>query len=103
MKLIKPLGKRRYNVKLWKTFIDCFKCLPVAATIEGRIFCCHGGLSPELKNLDSINQLRRPTDVPTKGLLCDLLWSDPGKVGTHLCCLWFGGTSASRFCLFASK
>jgi diadenosine tetraphosphatase ApaH/serine/threonine PP2A family protein phosphatase len=51
----------------------------VAATIEGRIFCCHGGLSPELGNLDSINQLARPTDVPTHGLLCDLLWSDPDK------------------------
>jgi len=71
--------KRRYSVKLWKTFTDCFKCLPVAATIEGRIFCCHGGLSPELENLDSINQIPRPTDVPTKGLLCDLLWSDPDR------------------------
>ena len=24
-------GKRRYNIKLWKTFTDCFNCLPVAA------------------------------------------------------------------------
>lgn len=23
--------KRRYNIKLWKTFTDCFNCLPVAA------------------------------------------------------------------------
>lgn len=72
-------GKRRHSVKLWKTFTDCFNCLPVAATIEGKIFCCHGGLSPELENIDSINKLPRPTDVPSKGLLCDLLWSDPGK------------------------
>lgn len=84
MKLIKPLGKRRYSVKLWKTFTDCFNCLPVAAIIEGRIFCCHGGLSPELENLDSINQIARPTEVPTKGLLCDLLWSDPDQVGIDL-------------------
>ncbi|CAG9103906.1 unnamed protein product [Plutella xylostella] len=27
--------KRRYNIKLWKTFTDCFNCLPVAA-IDGK-------------------------------------------------------------------
>lgn len=21
--------KRRYNIKLWKTFTDCFNCLPI--------------------------------------------------------------------------
>jgi Diadenosine tetraphosphatase and related serine/threonine protein phosphatases len=90
MKFIKRLGKRRHSVKLWKTFTDCFNCLPVAATIEGKIFCCHGGLSPELENIESINKLPRPTDVPSRGLLCDLLWSDPGKVGTYLRCQRFG-------------
>ncbi len=33
------LGKRRYNIKLWKTFTDCFNCLPVAAIIDEKIFC----------------------------------------------------------------
>ena len=36
------LGKRRYNIKLWKTFTDCFNCLPVAAIVDEKIFCCHG-------------------------------------------------------------
>jgi diadenosine tetraphosphatase ApaH/serine/threonine PP2A family protein phosphatase len=42
-------GKRRYNIKLWKTFTDCFNCLPVAAIVDEKIFCCHGGLSPDLQ------------------------------------------------------
>jgi serine/threonine-protein phosphatase PP1 catalytic subunit len=25
--------KRRYNIKLWKTFTDCFNCLPIAALV----------------------------------------------------------------------
>jgi len=72
--------KRRYSIKIWKTFTDCFNCLPVAAVIAQRIFCCHGGLSPELKNFDQIKRFLRPTEVPDQGLLCDLLWSDPEKI-----------------------
>ncbi|KAJ1456521.1 Metallo-dependent phosphatase-like protein [Pelagophyceae sp. CCMP2097] len=71
--------KRRYNIKMWKTFTDCFNCLPVAAIVDEKIFCCHGGLSPELQALDQIRRIVRPTDVPDTGLLCDLLWSDPDK------------------------
>ncbi|KAJ0575574.1 putative protein-serine/threonine phosphatase [Helianthus annuus] len=71
--------KRRFNVRLWKTFTECFNCLPVAALIDDKILCMHGGLSPDLTNLDQIRNLTRPTDVPDSGLLCDLLWSDPSR------------------------
>lgn len=69
--------KRRYNIKLWKIFTDCFNCLPIAAIIDDKIFCMHGGLSPELSNMEQIRRIMRPVDVPDTGLLCDLLWSDP--------------------------
>ncbi|XP_075521898.1 serine/threonine-protein phosphatase PP1 isozyme 2 [Primulina tabacum] len=71
--------KRRFNVRLWKIFTDCFNCLPVAALIDEKILCMHGGLSPDLTSLDQIRNLSRPTDVPDSGLLCDLLWSDPSR------------------------
>ncbi|KAM3144480.1 Serine/threonine-protein phosphatase PP1-beta catalytic subunit [Paramecium bursaria] len=71
--------KRRYNIKLWKTFTDCFNCLPVCAIIDEKIICMHGGLSPELSNLEQIHRIMRPIEVPDTGLLCDLLWSDPEK------------------------
>ncbi|KAK8712493.1 hypothetical protein V6N13_147732 [Hibiscus sabdariffa] len=69
--------KRRFNVRLWRVFTDCFNALPVAALIDEKIICMHGGLSPELKSLDQISQIQRPAEIPDNGLLCDLLWSDP--------------------------
>jgi len=71
--------KRRYNVRIWKSFTELFNYLPVAAIIDDKILCMHGGLSPELKNLQNITDISRPTDIPDTGLLCDLLWSDPDK------------------------
>ena len=71
--------KRRYNVRIWKSFTELFNYLPVAALIDDKILCMHGGLSPELKNIQNISDIPRPTDIPDTGLLCDLLWSDPDK------------------------
>lgn len=69
--------KRRCNIKTWKTFIDVFNCLPIAAIVASKIFCVHGGLSPSLHAMEDIKRIQRPTDVPDYGLLNDLLWSDP--------------------------
>lgn len=71
--------KRRYNVKLWRTFTDCFNCLPLAAVVDEKIFCVHGGLSPEHQSMEQVRKIPRPTDIPDRGLICDLLWADPDK------------------------
>ncbi len=71
--------KRRYSIRLWKYFTDCFNCMPAAAIIDDKIFCCHGGLSPDLLSMEQFKQITRPTDVPDQGLLCDLLWANPDK------------------------
>lgn len=43
--------KRRVNIKVWKSFCDCFNCFPIAAVVGDRIFCVHGGISPLLTHL----------------------------------------------------
>ncbi|KAK8792013.1 hypothetical protein WA158_005390 [Blastocystis sp. Blastoise] len=66
-----------YGLKLYHHFQELFNCLPIAAIVGDKIFCVHGGLSPELKSLNSIASIQRPCSVPDDGLLADLLWSDP--------------------------
>ncbi|KAJ9546090.1 hypothetical protein OSB04_025797 [Centaurea solstitialis] len=68
---------------MMNTFSDCFNCLPVAALIDEKILCMHGGLLPDLNNLDQIRILKRPTDMTHSGLLYDFLWSDPCKDGIN--------------------
>ena len=45
--------------------------------IDDKILCVHGGLSPDLKKIEDIKNIVRPTEIPESGLLCDLLNSDP--------------------------
>ena len=68
---------------LWKAFTEMFNVLPVAAVVDDKILCMHGGLSPELTHLDQLRRVRRPCEVADSGLVCDLLWADPeeGLVG----------------------
>mmetsp|Transcript_65513 Transcript_65513/g.189882 ORF Transcript_65513/g.189882 Transcript_65513/m.189882 type:complete len:304 (+) Transcript_65513:133-1044(+) len=69
--------KRRYSIKAWKFFCDVFNKLPFVAIIDDKIFCVHGGLSPEVASIEQIRKIARPTDVPEGGMVCDFLWADP--------------------------
>lgn len=69
--------RRRYSARLWKDFNKVFNYLPFSAVIDERILCIHGGVSPDLVDIQQLAQIQRPCDIPDQGLLCDLLWSDP--------------------------
>ena len=71
--------KRRLSIKCFKKIITLFNIMPISALINENILCMHGGLSKDLQNIEQINKILRPTDIPDEGLLCDILWSDPNE------------------------
>lgn len=50
--------------------------------MDGRVFCVHAGLSPDIKTVDQINVIERRTEIPHEGAFCDLMWSDPEEIET---------------------
>jgi len=70
------------NANAWKYCTQVFDYLTLAALIDGRILCVHGGLSPDVKTLDQIRTIPRNIEIPHEGAFCDLMWSDPEEIET---------------------
>lgn len=67
----------KQNKATYGEFITSFDAMPLAATINDKFFCIHGGLTPDLKTIDQIAAIKRPTTIEEHGFLADLVWSDP--------------------------
>ncbi len=95
---------RKYgNLNPWKYCCEVFDYLGVGAEIEGKIFCIHGGLSPDIKTLDQIRIFERRQEIPHEGAFADLMWSDPDDIETWSVnprgAGWnFGSKVVSEFC-----
>lgn len=74
---------RKYgNTNPWKYCMEVFDHLSLAAVVEGKIFCVHAGLSPDIKTLDQIRLFERRMELPHEGPFSDLMWSDPEDIET---------------------
>lgn len=67
----------------WNKFNRAFEWMPIAAVVEERILCIHGGIGGAVDTVDQVNSLRRPVTVAQipetheEQCVTDLLWSDP--------------------------
>ena len=72
---------RKYGTaSVWESCTELFDYLSLAAVVDGRVMCVHGGLSPSVGTLDQIQAIERKLEVPHEGPMCDLLWSDPDDI-----------------------
>ncbi|CAJ0933241.1 unnamed protein product, partial [Mesorhabditis belari] len=71
---------RRYkSQRLWQCFQDTFNWMPLCGLIATRILCMHGGLSPQIQQIEQLRNLTRPQDPPNPSIGIDLLWADPDR------------------------
>jgi serine/threonine-protein phosphatase PP1 catalytic subunit len=75
--------QKKANIMVWKACNKVFSMLPLAAIIDKKIFCVHGGISSKLEDIKMINMIKKGTKVPDNGILCDLMWADPGEHEGH--------------------
>lgn len=67
----------KYSMKVYEACCHSFNALPLAALMNNQYFCVHGGISPELNTVQDVNKIHRFKEIPSRGLMCDLVWADP--------------------------
>jgi diadenosine tetraphosphatase ApaH/serine/threonine PP2A family protein phosphatase len=48
--------KKYGSLNVWRYCTDLFDYLTIAALVDDKIFCVHGGLSPHIKTIDEVNK-----------------------------------------------
>ena len=62
---------------VFNVFVKSFGFMPIAARVNGNVFCVHGGIGPKLTSIDVLETIPRPLVEFDQGLADQVLWSDP--------------------------
>ncbi|KAK4255301.1 hypothetical protein QN277_008316 [Acacia crassicarpa] len=74
---IERMGERD-GIWSWHRINRLFNWLPLAALIEKKIICMHGGIGRSINHVEQIENIQRPITMEAGSIvLMDLLWSDP--------------------------
>ncbi|XP_019413312.1 PREDICTED: serine/threonine-protein phosphatase BSL3-like isoform X2 [Lupinus angustifolius] len=74
---IERMGERD-GIWAWHRINRLFNWLPLAALIEKKIICMHGGIGRSINHVEQIENIQRPITMDAGSIvLMDLLWSDP--------------------------
>jgi serine/threonine-protein phosphatase 2B catalytic subunit len=97
----------KYGLDLYELLMETFDAMPLACIINNEYFAVHGGISPSIKGLEDIIYINRFQEPREKGLVCDLLWSDPAPENVSIrnfsentsrgCGFYFGKSAARTF------
>ncbi|XP_057666117.1 uncharacterized protein LOC130899935 isoform X2 [Diorhabda carinulata] len=72
--------------EVWSATNNAFDTMPIAAVIDGKIFCCHGGVPPPwlCPVISAINDIPVPLNQPDaqSSLAWEMMWNDPVKPKT---------------------
>ena len=63
---IERLGEEA-GVQAWNRFNTMFQWLPLAAVIEDRVACMHGGIGRSITHISQLEELQRPLTMDTGG------------------------------------
>jgi serine/threonine-protein phosphatase 4 catalytic subunit len=59
---------RKYgSANVWRYCTEIFDYLSLGALINEKVFCVHGGLSPDIQQMDEIRAIDRKQEVPHEG------------------------------------
>ncbi|XP_060801194.1 uncharacterized protein LOC106132186 [Amyelois transitella] len=69
------------GVKIWNAINMVFDALPLAAVVDDKVFCCHGGIPPPwvCPLITAIDKVPVPLPRPAEqsSIAWELLWNDP--------------------------
>jgi len=69
---------KKYNENMYRLFCEAFCYMPLAHTLNEKVFVVHGGLfskdDVKISDLVATDRIREP---PEEGFMTEMLWSDP--------------------------